>query len=99
MTERKVRYPKGASTKWVQKVGRLAPAVQAGNVRAGGLSAFDVPKYRDSRKPLHCEITFVGGAESTWEVKSRGVTYVIPGHVCLHDAMNLINGIRPHWFD
>lgn len=95
MPEPRIRYPRLGSTTWVEKPGRLAPALRRHVSGLASIVPLTLPKYRDARKPLHAEISFIGKAESCWLIKSRGVTFEIPGHVCLHDAMNLINGIRP----
>lgn len=99
MPEPFIRYPRDASTTWIEKPGRLAPALRRHESRLASIVPFKRPKYRDARKPLHAEIAFVGKADSVWHIRSRGIVFEIPGHVCFHDAMNLVNGIIPPWYD
>lgn len=46
---------------------------------------------RDPRDPLQVTVKYRGGPECWYEIKARGATVRVPGHVALHDLMLTIN--------
>lgn len=49
---------------------------------------------RNPREPLTITVTYRGGAECWWEIRSRGTVLRRPGSVALHDVLSDLNGGR-----
>lgn len=65
-------------------------APQASRTSRRGLHPATLSK-RDPREPLTMTITYRGGPECWWEIKTRGVTIRRPGYVAIHDLMSEVN--------
>lgn len=48
---------------------------------------------RNDRIPLTVVVKYRGGAEAYWELRARGRVYRLPGHMYLHDAMTVVQGL------
>lgn len=49
---------------------------------------------RNPRDPLTITIRYRGGSEAWWAIEGRGRTWYVPGHLCLHDVLTMVQDGR-----
>lgn len=95
MARQEASYRRSPSTTWEwRKVKIQGPRPTQHLSATSGARSTYVPR-RDARKPLCVEIRYSGSAEAWWVVKGRGHTWRFPGHWCLDDVLQEVNG--PFW--
>jgi hypothetical protein len=83
-----------ASTRWVWKRVKIDPPLAAPpRTAAAGVRRKPVSRW-DPRTALTLSVRYRGGAEGWYEVRARGRTIRVPGHVSMHDVMRDIYGER-----
>lgn len=82
--------PTGPSTtaRWEYRKILKRPAAPSDTAPQGPPSLKEWPR----RSPLTLTIVYRGGSEAWWEIKARGQTFRVPGHTCLHDVLERIEG-------
>lgn len=74
------------------KIGR--PPEAQGTARLRSSSAALRPG-RDPRTPLTVQVTYRGGPECWWELRSRGLILRRSGATAIHDALMELQGVNP----
>jgi hypothetical protein len=80
--------PTFASTTWEWKRVKIDPPLAAPPKQSPKAAARLA--RRAAREPTTLTIRYRGGAEAWWEVKARGRSWRVPGHVALHDVMRMV---------
>jgi hypothetical protein len=80
------------STKWEWKLVKLSEAPPGEGARWHRQRRHAFLPWRNRRLPAIVEVKYKGGAESQWWVKTRGKTFVVPGHLAFEDVMVLVYG-------
>lgn len=80
------------STTWAWRKVKIAPAPKAPREQRPKGPSKPLASVWNGRETLTISVRYRGGAECWYELKSRGQTVRIPGHVALHDVMGRIYG-------
>lgn len=80
------------STRWEWKLCKVSGPPSGQQQQPPKASSSGVLPSRALREPTTLTVRYRGGPEAWWEVKARGKTYRLPGHLCLHDALSKVYG-------
>lgn len=92
MTNRQAIVHTFPSTTWEYRKVKLAgPRPGKAQRRSASEGTFRVGR-RDERKPLCVEVSYRGGPEAVWVLRSRGHEWRVSGAQALHDVLLGVNG-------
>lgn len=87
-------YVCSLSTTWEWRKVMLRASVAPAGDQPPKASTQQFAKPRSWRRPLGITLTYRGGPECSWLVRSADKTYRFPGHVCLADMALCMAGLQ-----
>lgn len=79
------------STQWKWKRVKITGAPEATQT-ARRRRSFSALSRWDPRTPLPMKVKYRGGPECWYEIHARGAMVRVPGHISIHDAMEILYG-------
>lgn len=94
MTYHLEKNTSSASTTWIPKPDRIRRSRPEGQQDVPKARSWRSLRRRDPRDPLPVTIRYRGGSEAWWLIEARGTRQAFPGHMCIHDIMQIVNNTR-----
>lgn len=83
-----------ASTTWGWRYVKIGRRPQGPSDAAAAGVRSRILSSRNPRDALTISVKYRGGNECWWEIKARGTTLRVPGHLALHDVLMSLSGPR-----
>lgn len=80
-------YRCSVSTRWERNLDKIALPPEAQEKRRRSRPSVAKLTVWPRRQRLSMTITYRGGSEAWYEIKTRGRTWRVPGHVAIEDVM------------